>query len=144
MAGGLPTSGHESVAATLNSRQDDTATAVLRQFGPELAPPMRKLSALSRATRLRSARHSHTPRPLSRGRSRLCVKVFSARVRGGTIVPEEGVTLPEVPRSRSSRTMTARHFETTPQEEGELLDAIAEVERGETVRAEELLERLRR
>jgi len=52
--------------------------------------------------------------------------VFSARVRGGAIVPEDGA------------------FETTPEEELDLLDAVAGVERGETVRAADLLERLRR
>jgi hypothetical protein len=35
-------------------------------------------------------------------------------------------------------------FEATPEEERELLEAIAGVERGETVSAEDLLERLRR
>jgi len=35
-------------------------------------------------------------------------------------------------------------FEATPEEESELLEAIAGVERGETVSAEDLLERLRR
>jgi len=35
-------------------------------------------------------------------------------------------------------------FEAAAEEEGELLDAIAGVERGETLRAEDLLERLRR
>jgi len=34
-------------------------------------------------------------------------------------------------------------FETAPEEERELLEAITEVERGETVCAEDLLERLR-
>jgi len=35
-------------------------------------------------------------------------------------------------------------FEATPEEESELLEAIAGCERGETVSAEDLLERLRR
>ncbi len=37
-----------------------------------------------------------------------------------------------------------RTFEATPEEESELLEAIAGVERGETVSVEDLLERLRR
>jgi hypothetical protein len=72
------------------------------------------------------------------------VKVFSARVRGGAIVPDEGVTLPE----GASVTVIADDdrvpFQTTPEEEDELLEAIAGVERGETVDAADLLERLRR
>jgi hypothetical protein len=71
------------------------------------------------------------------------MQVFSARVRGGAIVPEDGVTLPG-----AKVTVIAddgsQAFETTAAEESELLEAIAGVERGETVRAEDLLERLRR
>jgi hypothetical protein len=37
-----------------------------------------------------------------------------------------------------------RTFEATPEEERELLEAIAGIERGEVVRAADLLERLRR
>ena len=72
------------------------------------------------------------------------VKFFSARVRGGTIVPEEGVNLPEGAKVTVIADDDSAPFETTAEDEGELLEAIAEVERGETVRAEELLERLRR
>jgi hypothetical protein len=54
----------------------------------------------------------------------VAVTVFSARVLGRKVVPNEG--------------------ETTPALESELLDAIGEVERGETVRAQALFERLRR
>jgi hypothetical protein len=72
------------------------------------------------------------------------VKVFSARVRGGTLVPEEGVTLPEGARVTVIADEDRAPFETTSEEEAELLEAIAGVERGETVRAEDLLERLRR
>ncbi len=72
------------------------------------------------------------------------MRVFTARVHDGTIVPEDGVSLPE----GTTVTVIADHdtdgFETTPEEERELLDAIAGVERGETVRAADLLERLRR
>lgn len=35
-------------------------------------------------------------------------------------------------------------FELTPEEEGELIESIAEIERGEFVSGEQLLERLRR
>ena len=72
------------------------------------------------------------------------MQVFSARVRGGNIVPEDGVTLPEGATVTVIADDDRQPFEVTPKEESELLEAIAAVERGETVRAEDLLERLRR
>ena len=72
------------------------------------------------------------------------MQVFSARVRDGAIVPEDGVTLPEGSRVTVIADGDDQSFEATAEEESELLEAIAGVERGETVRAEELLERLRR
>lgn len=72
------------------------------------------------------------------------MQVFSARVRGGAIVPEDGVTLPEGTAVTVIADGDTEAFETTPEEERELLDAIAGVERGETVRAADLLGRLRR
>jgi hypothetical protein len=72
------------------------------------------------------------------------VQVFSARVRGGAIIPEDGVTLPEGSKVTVIADGDEKGFEVSPQEESELLEAIAGVERGETVSAEELLARLRR
>jgi len=72
------------------------------------------------------------------------MQVFSARVRGGAIVPEDGVTLPEGAKVTVIADDDRQPFEVAAEEEGELLEAIAGVERGETVRAEDLLERLRR
>jgi hypothetical protein len=72
------------------------------------------------------------------------MQVFSARVSRGIIVPEDGVTLPEGAMVTVIADDDKQPFEATAHEEGELLEAIAEVERGETVRAEDLLERLRR
>lgn len=72
------------------------------------------------------------------------MQVFSARVRGGAIVPEDGVTLPEGAKVTVIADDDQQPFETTAEEESELLEAIAGVERGETVRLEDLLERLRR
>jgi hypothetical protein len=72
------------------------------------------------------------------------VKVFSARVRDGTIVPEDGVTLPEGSKVTVIADGDEQAFEATGEEESALLEAIAGVERGETVRAEDLLARLRR
>jgi hypothetical protein len=70
--------------------------------------------------------------------------VFSARVRGGAIVPEEAVSLPEGAQVTVIADDESEAFEATPEEARELLEAIGEAERGETVRAAELLERLRR
>jgi len=72
------------------------------------------------------------------------MQVFSARVRGGVIVPEDGVTLPEGAKVTVIADDDRHLFETTAEEQSELLEAIAGAERGETVRAEDLLERLRR
>jgi hypothetical protein len=72
------------------------------------------------------------------------MQVFSARVRGGAIVPEDSVTLPEGAKVTVIADDDRQPFETTAEEESELLEAIAGVERGETVRAEDLFERLRR
>jgi hypothetical protein len=66
------------------------------------------------------------------------------RVRGAAIVPEDGVTLPEGATVTVIADDDRQPFEATAEEESELLEAIAGVERGETVRAEDLLERLRR
>jgi hypothetical protein len=74
----------------------------------------------------------------------MSMQMFSARVRGGAIVPEDGVTLPEGTAVTVIADGETEGFETTPEEERQLLDAIAGVERGETVRAADLLERLRR
>ena len=74
----------------------------------------------------------------------MSVQVFSARVRGGAIDPEEGVTLPEGATVTVIADDDKQVFDASPQEESELLEAMAEAERGESVRAADLLERLRR
>ena len=74
----------------------------------------------------------------------MSMQVFSARVHKGAIVPEDGVTLPEGAKVTVIADDGKETFETTAEEESELLEAIAGVERGETVRAADLLERLRR
>jgi predicted DNA-binding antitoxin AbrB/MazE fold protein len=74
----------------------------------------------------------------------MSMQVFSARVQNGAIVPEDGVTLPEGSKVTVIADGEEEAFEATAEEESELLEAIAGVERGETVRAEDLLARLRR
>jgi len=72
------------------------------------------------------------------------MQIFPARVRGGAIVPEDGVTLPEGAQVTVIADDEGDTLEVSQEEERELLAAIAEAERGETVRAADLLERLRR
>ena len=80
------------------------------------------------------------------------MQVFSARVRGGAIVLEDGVTLPEGTTVTVVADLGAGAFETPPEEEfeltaqqeAELAESIAEAERGDVITAAELLERLRR
>jgi hypothetical protein len=71
------------------------------------------------------------------------MKVANGKVVGGKVVLE-GVSLEE----GASVTVLANDdhagFRLTPEQEQELLLAIAEVERGETVSAEEVLEKLAR
>jgi hypothetical protein len=74
----------------------------------------------------------------------MSVKVFSARVRAGAIVPEDGVSLPEGAQVTVIADDDTETFDVSPEEERELLESMAEAERGETVRAADLLERLRR
>jgi len=70
------------------------------------------------------------------------MQVFTARVKDGAIVPEEGVQLPEG--SRVTVIADAPPFETSAAEEKELLESIREAERDEVVSAAELLRRLSR
>ena len=80
------------------------------------------------------------------------MQVFSARARGGVIVPEDGVTLPEGTMVTVIADLEAGAFETPPEEEreltaqqeAELAESIAEADRGDVITAAELLERLRR
>lgn len=72
------------------------------------------------------------------------MQVFSARVCAGAIVLDDGISLPE----GTTVTVIADDgevaFEVSTEEEADLLEALAEAERGETISAAELLDRLRR
>jgi hypothetical protein len=72
------------------------------------------------------------------------MQVFTARVHNGMIGPEDGVTLPEGSKVTIIADGEDEAFEATAEEESELLEAIAGVNWGETVRAEDLLGRLQR
>ncbi len=72
------------------------------------------------------------------------MQVFTALVKGGLIVPDEGVKLPEGSRVTVIAGEGDASFELTAEEEDELAAAIAEVERGDVISAEEVLRRLSR
>lgn len=70
------------------------------------------------------------------------MRVFSAKVRGGALVTDEAIDLPE----GATVTVVAEDdrgsFELSAEDEGRLLESIEEADRGEVVSADELLRRL--
>jgi hypothetical protein len=72
------------------------------------------------------------------------MQVFSARVQGGAIVPDEGVQLSEGSRVTVIAGEVDAPFELSADDEDALVAAIAEADRGEVVSFEELLRRLSR
>jgi hypothetical protein len=72
------------------------------------------------------------------------VRVFTARVRGGLIVPGEGVELAEGSLVTVIADKREVRFELTPAQEAELAESIAEADRGDVVSAAELFRRLAR
>ena len=72
------------------------------------------------------------------------MQVFTALVKGGAIVPDEGVALPEGSRVTVIADDGEPSFELTEAQAAELDEAIAGVDRGEVISAAELLRRLSR
>jgi hypothetical protein len=72
------------------------------------------------------------------------MQVFTALVKGGSIVPDEDVGLPEGTRVTVVAGDPDQEVELNASEEEELLKSIREAERGEVVTAEDLLRRLAR
>lgn len=72
------------------------------------------------------------------------MQIFSAQVRDGVIVLEDGVTLPEGTTVTVIAGDTAAPFELTAAEEAELAESVAEAERADVITAAELLRRLSR
>jgi hypothetical protein len=70
------------------------------------------------------------------------MQVFTAWVKGGAIVPDEGVTLPEGSRVTVIADDREAPLELTAAQEAELAESIAEADRGEVISAAELLRRL--
>ena len=74
----------------------------------------------------------------------MAVQIFSGRVEAGRIVTDEDIGLADGTEVTVLTDSPEAGFETTPEEEDELLEAIAQMERGEMISAADLLERLRR
>ena len=74
----------------------------------------------------------------------MSMQVFTARVKDGAIVPEEGVDLPEGSRVTVIADQGDAPFVLTPAQEAELAESIAEADRGNLLSAAELLRRLSR
>ena len=72
------------------------------------------------------------------------MRVFTALVRGGAIVPDDDVELPEGTRVTVVTGGPGREVELSASEEEELLESIREAERGDVVTAEDLHRRLAR
>ena len=74
----------------------------------------------------------------------MSMQVFTARVQGGAIVPEDGVELAEGTRVTVIAGDAEARFELTAAQEAELAESIAEADRGDVISAAELLRRLSR
>ncbi len=74
----------------------------------------------------------------------MSMQVFTALVKGGAIVPEDGVALPEGARVTVIADEREAPIELTPEQERELDESIAEADRGDVISAAELFRRLSR
>ena len=74
----------------------------------------------------------------------MSMRVFTARVQGGTIVLDEGIELTEGTRVTVIAGETDAPFELSAADEAELAESIAEADRGDVISADELLRRLSR
>ena len=74
----------------------------------------------------------------------MSVQVFTALVKDGAIVPDEGIALPEGSRVTVIADERETSLELTPEQEAELDESIAEADRGDVLSAAELLRRLSR
>ena len=72
------------------------------------------------------------------------MQVFTARVTGGAIVPDEGIELTEGTRVTVSAGEIDTRFGLSAADEAELAESIAEADRGDVISADELLRRLSR
>jgi hypothetical protein len=72
----------------------------------------------------------------------MAMQLFTALVKDGAIVPDEGVALPEGSRVTVIADERETPLELTPEQEAELSESIAEADRGDVISAAELLRRL--
>jgi hypothetical protein len=72
------------------------------------------------------------------------MRLISAHVRGGNVVPDESTNLPEGASVTILADTEEQTFEVPSDEEAALVAALEEAERGEVVDARALLQRLRR
>lgn len=74
----------------------------------------------------------------------MSMQVFTARVQGGAIVPDEGIELTEGTRVTVISGETDAPFDLSAADEAELAESIAEADRGDVISTDELLRRLAR
>jgi hypothetical protein len=74
----------------------------------------------------------------------MTMQVFSGSVKEGTIALDEDVALSDGTQVTVIADSPETRFETTPEEEAALLEAIGEADQGRLISAAELLSRLRR
>ena len=74
----------------------------------------------------------------------MSMQVFTARVMGGAIVPDEGIELTEGARVTVIAGEIDTRFDLSAADEAELAESIAEADRGDVISADELLRRLSR
>ncbi len=74
----------------------------------------------------------------------MSMQTFTALVKGGAIVPEEGIELPEGSRVTVIADGREAPVELTAKQEAELAESIAESDRGDVISAAEVLRRLSR
>ena len=74
----------------------------------------------------------------------MSMQVFTALVKNGAIVPDQGVDLPEGTRVTVIAEGDEAPLALTPEQEAELAQSLAEADDGELITAEELFRRLKR
>ncbi len=74
----------------------------------------------------------------------MSMQVFTALVKGGAIVPDEAIELPEGSRVTVIADEREAPVELTAEQEAELAESIAEADRGDVISAAEVLRRLSR
>ena len=74
----------------------------------------------------------------------MAMQVFRALVRGGAIVPDEGIELTEGTCVTVIAGETDAPFDLSAADEAELAESIAEADRGDVISTDELLRRLSR